>query len=67
MKQQTNDTLVIGFPDYQAPARRMALCAGVPHADLSVHRFPDGESLVRLPTGLPAHVVLFTSLGSAST
>lgn len=35
-------------------------------ADIDVHRFPDGESLVRLPETLPPDVVLYTSLNDAN-
>jgi ribose-phosphate pyrophosphokinase len=55
-------SLVLGFPGYRDPARRLAAAAGLDYADIGVHRFPDGESLVRLPESLPARVVLCCSL-----
>jgi len=54
--------IVLGFPDYREPARRVADNAGIAYRDIAVHRFPDGESLVRLPESLPRDVVIFTSL-----
>lgn len=47
-------------------ALRVAQQAGMAHADVEVHRFPDGESLVRLPERLPREVVLFSSLDDAN-
>lgn len=57
-----DDTLVLGFPGYREPARRLAAAAGLDYADITVHRFPDGESLVRLPGTLPPRVILYCSL-----
>ena len=57
-----NASIVLGFPDYREAAQRVAANAGIAYADISVHRFPDGESLVKLPGELPPDVVLFTSL-----
>jgi len=54
--------VVLGFPDYREPAQRVADNAGMAYGDIAVHRFPDGESLVRLPASLPREVVIFTSL-----
>jgi ribose-phosphate pyrophosphokinase len=62
-----NDTaLVLGFPDYRQPAKRMADRAGLHYADIVIHTFPDGESLVRLPVDLPERVILFGSLDRAN-
>jgi ribose-phosphate pyrophosphokinase len=58
--------LVLGFPDYRQPAQRMADRAGLPYADIVIHSFPDGESLVRLPVDLPGRVILFGSLDRAN-
>ncbi len=55
-------SLVLGFPSYREPAERLARAAGLDYADVAIHRFPDGESLVRLPAQLPEHVVLCLSL-----
>ena len=56
------ETLMLGFPDYREPARRLATAAGLPYAEIEVHRFPDGESRVRLPAGLGERLILCRSL-----
>lgn len=42
-------TGVYGFPESAEGARRLAAALGVPCHIAELHRFPDGESLVRLP------------------
>jgi ribose-phosphate pyrophosphokinase len=54
--------LVLGFPSYADAARRLAAKAALGYADVVVHRFPDGESQVRLPPALPDEVVFCVSL-----
>jgi ribose-phosphate pyrophosphokinase len=54
--------LVLGFPDYEPQARRLAEQAGLPYACITLHHFPDGESKLQLPAALPAHVVLCRNL-----
>jgi len=58
--------IVLAFPDYLEPARRLAARAGLGCVAIDIHRFPDGESLVRLPARLPARVVLCGSLDDAN-
>ncbi len=53
---------VLGFPEYAAQAQALARAAGLGYEAVDIHRFPDGESRVRLPAGLPARVVLVRSL-----
>jgi ribose-phosphate pyrophosphokinase len=50
------------FPDSAVLARRMAGVAGVGARPVDVHRFPDGESLVRLRCDGEREAVLFRSL-----
>jgi len=64
--QSDDDSIVLGFPAYGAPARRLAAAAKRGYADIQVHKFPDGESLVRLPEKLPREVVFYTSLDNAN-
>jgi ribose-phosphate pyrophosphokinase len=64
MSGQDNSAIVLGFPTYRAPARRLAVAAGAAYADIEIHRFPDGESLVLLPEQLPQCVILCCSLDS---
>ena len=54
--------LVLGFPEGEVQARALAEAAGLPYAGVAVHRFPDGESRVRLPPELPARLVIYRSL-----
>jgi len=56
------DTVILGFPDYAEPAQGLAEAAGIDYGPIGIHRFPDGESRVRLPARLPPHVVLCRSL-----
>lgn len=56
------DTLIIGFPEYRTVARKLAGTTGFDYADAQVHRFPDGESKIRLPDTVPEHVILCRSL-----
>jgi ribose-phosphate pyrophosphokinase len=54
--------LVLGFPEYAAPARRLAAALAMPYDEVNIHRFPDGESKVRLPATLPGRVIVCRSL-----
>ncbi len=54
--------LVLGFPDYADQAGRLAAVLGVPCREVGLHRFPDGETRVRLPPRLPEWVVVCRSL-----
>jgi ribose-phosphate pyrophosphokinase len=54
--------MIIGFPESAAQARALADRLGVRCAVAEVHRFPDGESRVRLPAALPEHVAFCRSL-----
>ncbi len=56
------DALVLGFSDYEPQGRRLAAELGLPFALAEIHRFPDGESKVTLPTPLPARVIVCRSL-----
>ncbi len=54
--------MLLAFPEYRLPARRLADAAGLPYAEVALHRFPDGEVRVRLPPALPESVILCRSL-----
>lgn len=54
--------MILAFPDYLTQAQRLAARLDVPLAELTLHHFPDGESLVRLPPALPEHVIICRSL-----
>lgn len=54
--------LVIGFDDYHAQAQNLAEALQANYQEVNRHTFPDGESLIQVPTTLPAHVVIVRSL-----
>lgn len=54
--------MLLGFEQYEAQAQRLATALELPYARVAVHRFPDGECKVTLPTELPEHVVFCRSL-----
>jgi ribose-phosphate pyrophosphokinase len=54
--------MILAFPDYLSQAQRLANRLGAPLAEVNLHHFPDGESLVRLPPSLPEHVIVCRSL-----
>jgi len=54
--------MVLGFPEYTEQAKRLAGALDSACRIVEIHRFPDGESRLRLPQELPAHVVLCRSL-----
>ncbi len=56
--------MVLGFADYRDGATRLAAQLGVAYAEVSIHRFPDGESRVALPPGLPERVIFCQSLNN---
>lgn len=56
-----DSALLIGFPDGGDLAERLAGTLGMPFRQASLHRFPDGESLVRLDAS-PRRAVIVRSL-----
>ncbi|MGR9099131.1 MAG: ribose-phosphate diphosphokinase [Gammaproteobacteria bacterium] len=54
--------IVLTFPDYHRQGSRFAERLNARASTIHLHHFPDGESLVRLPTDLPEHAVIFRSL-----
>lgn len=54
--------LLLGFADYDGPAKNLAEVLAVPYAKADVHRFPDGESKLTLPQELPPHIAFCRSL-----
>ena len=54
--------LLLAFPDYLLQAQRLALALDIQWQQVYLHQFPDGESLLRLPTDLPEHVIICRSL-----
>ena len=58
--------LLLGFPEYREPSQKLARAAGLDFAEVEVHRFPDGESRIRLPEKIPEHVFICRSLNQAN-
>jgi ribose-phosphate pyrophosphokinase len=55
-------SVLLAFDDERALAQGLAAALGWPLAPIGRHRFPDGESRLRLPPALPAHAVLLRGL-----
>ena len=55
-------SLLLGFPEYAVPAQRLAKELNCSYMQVEIHRFPDGESKVRIPATVPQHVILCRSL-----
>lgn len=55
-------TLLLAFDDESALAQRLADATGWPLALVGRHRFPDGETRLRLPPVLPDHAVMLRGL-----
>lgn len=53
---------VLGFVDYRNQGQGLARALGVPYLEVEVHRFPDGESRVRVPVDLPERALFCRSL-----
>lgn len=53
---------LLGFPDSAAQARHVAEALRVPWSLVDVHRFPDGETRIRLPFELQTSLILCRSL-----
>ena len=66
MSRRTETAGVLAFPRYTEPAARLAQLLDWSFSELSIHSFPDGESLVRLPETVPEHVVLYVGLDQAN-
>jgi ribose-phosphate pyrophosphokinase len=54
--------MLLHFDDERDYAARLATMAGLPLAPIELHRFPDGELKLRLPTPVAPHAVLLRSL-----
>lgn len=54
--------LLLGFTESAPQARALATALGYDYADVSVHRFPDGESLVTVPNRVSKTALFFRSL-----
>lgn len=55
------DTALFGFPECAEQTARLASALGISQGDISLHHFPDGESLVRVDPA-PGTAILYRSL-----
>jgi len=58
------EPLVLGFPDYRLQSKNLAHLLKVDYAEVEIHRFPDGESNLKLPVDLPSTLIICRSLNS---
>ena len=58
----TSPELLLYFEEDQASAQRLQSACGLPMACVERHRFPDGETKLRLPAQLPSRVVILRTL-----
>ena len=54
--------MILSFDSSREQAQQLADELGMPHYPVQVHRFPDGESRVKVPSPLPEKVLFFVSL-----
>lgn len=54
--------MLLTFADYLPQTQQLAAQLNCPCLEIGVHQFPDGETLVTLPTGLPEHIIISRSL-----
>ncbi len=54
--------IVFGFKLYRQQGQALAQALHCPYEEISIHRFPDGESKVTLPIKLDKHVILCQTL-----
>ncbi|MBH9551468.1 ribose-phosphate diphosphokinase [Inhella gelatinilytica] len=58
--------VLLAWPDEAPLARALAQVLGCPMHEVEIHRFPDGESRLRLPPHLPPQVVVLRGLQNAN-
>jgi len=56
------EACLLGFPDYQIQASKLAEALHLDYQQIEVHHFPDGESKINLPTSLPPQLVICQTL-----
>ena len=58
---------ILGFPEYQVQAGRLAAELNLPYHEIAVHRFPDGECKITVPTAIGSHAIVCLSLDHPDT
>lgn len=56
------NTMIICFSEGETPARAIAESLSIDYATIATKKFPDGESLVRLPLPLKKNLIIYRSL-----
>jgi len=56
-------SVILHTEEQAAPALRFGAALGLPCRPIETRRFPDGETLLRLPLPLPARAILYCTLG----
>lgn len=54
--------VVLSFENYQAEAENLAAALGLQHQTIERRHFPDGESLIELPSELPETIIICQTL-----
>jgi len=57
-----SNSTVLGFIENRGLAEQLASELGVAYGEVTVHRFPDGEHRLSVPSPLPAQVIIYLSL-----
>lgn len=55
-------SIILGFDDYLLPAKQLAQALSLPFQQVDLHRFPDGETKVTIPTPLPKNIIICRTL-----
>ncbi|HFE37996.1 MAG TPA: ribose-phosphate diphosphokinase [Gammaproteobacteria bacterium] len=58
---------IIGFKEYQKPAKRLANNLALEYTEVTIHHFPDGESKLTLPNTLDREIILCRSLNQPNS
>ncbi|MBD3608984.1 MAG: ribose-phosphate diphosphokinase [Gammaproteobacteria bacterium] len=59
--------MLLGFPESISQAQALAEELQLPCAEVQLHTFPDGESLIQLPPELPDTVIIYRSLNAPNS
>ncbi|KPJ93951.1 MAG: phosphoribosylpyrophosphate synthetase [Gammaproteobacteria bacterium SG8_11] len=59
---QKKPQMLLGFADYDTPAKNLAAALNIDYEIVDIHRFPDGESKLTLAQNLPNSIAFCRSL-----
>lgn len=57
-----SQSVVLGHAECHVAAQQLAKTLGCDYHEIRIHRFPDGESRVNVPTDIASHVIIYRSL-----